>query len=50
MADFGEVLPRAAGALMKHIPFLFGVGMVEDAHDDTAIVEAVRCCSAKKLT
>ena len=41
MADFGEVLPRAAGALMEHIPFLFGIGMVEDAYDDTAIVEAM---------
>ena len=41
MEDFGEVLPRAAGALMEHIPFLFGIGMVEDAHDDTAIVEAI---------
>ena len=41
MADFGEILPKAASALMKHIPFLFGVGMVEDAYDDTAIVEAM---------
>ena len=41
MADFGEILPKAANALMKHIPFLFGVGMVEDAYDDTAIVEAM---------
>ena len=41
ISDFGEVLPRAAGALMEHIPFLFGIGMVEDAHDDTAIVEAM---------
>jgi len=41
MEDFGEVLPRAAGALMEHIPFLFGIGMVEDAYDDTAIIEAM---------
>ena len=27
MENFGEVLPRAAGALMEHIPFLFGVGL-----------------------
>ena len=38
---FGTVLPEATEVLMPHIPFLFGVGLVEDAYDQTAIVEAI---------
>ena len=38
---FGTVLPKAAEALMPHIPFLFGIGLVEDAYDHTAIIEAI---------
>ena len=41
MDRFPEALPAAAEALMEHIPFLFGIGMVEDAYDHTAIVEAI---------
>ncbi len=41
MNRFGEILPRAAGTLMAHIPFLFGIALIEDAYDHTAIVEAV---------
>jgi hypothetical protein len=41
MDSFGTSLPAAARELMKHIPFLFGVGMVEDAYDHTAIIEAI---------
>ena len=26
---------------MPHIPFLFGLGLVEDAYDHTAIIEAI---------
>jgi hypothetical protein len=41
MDRFGEILPPAASTLMARIPFLFGVALVEDAYDNTAIVEAV---------
>ncbi|MEM7117382.1 MAG: hypothetical protein AAF614_33430 [Chloroflexota bacterium] len=41
MSRFPNVLPPAATALMEHIPFLFGVGLVEDAYDHTAVVEAI---------
>lgn len=41
MDRFPDVLPRAAEAILAKVPFLFGVGMVEDAYDDTAIVEAM---------
>ena len=38
---FGIVLPDAAEALMPHIPFLFGIGLIEDAYDQTAVIEAI---------
>jgi Lactate racemase N-terminal domain len=41
MDAFGEVLPKGARFIMDHKPFLFGVGLVENAHDDTAIIEAI---------
>lgn len=41
MDRFAQALPEAATELMKHIPFLFGLGMVEDAYDNTAIIEAM---------
>ena len=41
MDRFAEVLPQAAETLMERIPFLFGIGLVEDAYDHTAIVEAI---------
>jgi Lactate racemase N-terminal domain len=41
MFSFGEVLPKAARFIMAHKPFLFGLGLVENAHDDTAIIEAI---------
>lgn len=41
MTDFGKVLPDAAQAVIDNSNFLFGVGLVEDAHDDTALVEAI---------
>ena len=41
MDYFGIVLPDAARALMPHIPFLFGIALVEDAYDQTAIIEAI---------
>ena len=41
IAEFGDILPRAAKAIMECQPFLFGIGMVEDAYDDTAIVQAM---------
>ena len=41
MDAFGEVLPKAARFIMEHKPFLFGVGAVENAYDDTAIIEAI---------
>jgi hypothetical protein len=41
MDDFATVIPHAAAVLMGRIPFLFGIGLVEDAFDTTAIVEAM---------
>lgn len=41
MDRFPEVLPKAAHELLKHINYLFGIGLIEDAYDHTAIVEAV---------
>ena len=41
MDRFPEVLPEAATTIMEHSSFLFGVGMVENAYDQTAIVEAL---------
>jgi len=41
MDHFPQVLPQAATDLMSKINFLFGVGLIEDAYDDTAFVEAV---------
>jgi len=41
MSRFPDVLPRAATALMVHIPFLFGNGLVEDGYDHTTMVEAI---------
>ena len=46
MDSFGELLPVSARFIMAKLPFLFGVGLVENAHDDTAIIEAL---SAEKL-
>ena len=41
MDRFGSVLPKAANHLMPHIPLLFGLGLIEDAYDQTALIEAV---------
>jgi len=41
MDVFGELLPKAARFIMSKKNFLFGVGMVENAADETAIIEAV---------
>ena len=41
MDDFGTAIPHAASVLMSRIPFLFGIGLVEDSFDTTAIVEAM---------
>ena len=41
MSNFGTAFPNAAKHLLKKINFLFGVGLVEDAYDHTAIVEAI---------
>ena len=41
MTDFGKVLPPAAQAVIDNSRFLFGLGLVEDAFDDTAHVEAI---------
>ena len=41
MTDFGRVLPPAAQAVVDNSRFLFGLGLVEDAFDDTAHVEAI---------
>lgn len=41
MSTFPEVLPRVAEVIIKERPFLFGIGLVENALDETAIVEAI---------
>lgn len=41
MDRFDKVLPIAAEQLMPHIPFRFGVALLEDAFDHTAKVECV---------
>ena len=41
MINFAEALPPAATALMPHIPFLFGLGLVEDGYENTAAIEAI---------
>jgi hypothetical protein len=41
MDDFATAIPHAAELLMGRVPVLFGIGLVEDAFDTTAIVEAM---------
>lgn len=41
MDTFGELLPKAAKLIMAKKNFLFGVAMVENAADETAIIEVV---------
>ena len=41
MDRFPEVLPPVAEFIMERIPFLFGVGLVENAYDETALLEAL---------
>jgi hypothetical protein len=39
MDNFGEILPQVAKLVMAKKNILFGVGMVENAHDETALIE-----------
>ncbi|MFV0478595.1 MAG: lactate racemase domain-containing protein [Parahaliea sp.] len=39
--SFGEIIPKAARLVMEKRKFLFGVAMVENAADETALVEIV---------
>ena len=41
MDFFPEVLPRVATFIMEQTSILFGIGMVENAYDRTAIIEAL---------
>ena len=41
MDVFPEVLPRVATFIMEQTSILFGIGMIENAYDQTAIVEAL---------
>jgi len=41
MDTFGELLPRTAKFIMSKKNFLFGLGMVENAADETALIEVV---------
>lgn len=41
MDRFFEVLPEAARVVMGRLPFLFGVAAVENAHEDTALLECI---------
>lgn len=39
--SFAELIPKGAEHIMQHVNFLFGVAMVENAEDRTALVEVV---------
>ena len=41
MDHFGEVLPQVARVIMGKKNILFGVGLVENAHDETALIEVM---------
>lgn len=41
MVHFAAALPPAAAALLPEINFLFGLGLVEDGYENTAIIEAI---------
>ena len=41
MDTFPQVLPGAAAVIMERAPFLFGIGLVENAYHDTALLEAL---------
>ena len=41
MDRFGELLPKVARLIMSKINFMFGVGLVENAEEDTAILEVL---------
>ena len=41
MDTFGDLLPQAAKVIMQERPFLFGLGLVENALDETALIEAI---------
>lgn len=41
MDRFGSLLPEVGKLIMERTPFLFGVGIVEDAYHRTAYIEAV---------
>ncbi|MDH4247241.1 MAG: nickel-dependent lactate racemase [Deltaproteobacteria bacterium] len=41
MDSFDWLLPKVGKLIMSKRPFLFGVGIVENAYDDTAIIEAI---------
>ena len=41
MDIFPELLPRVADVIMQRANILFGIGMIENAYDQTALVEAL---------
>ena len=41
MDAFGHVLPPLARFIMERVPFVFGVGLVENAYHETAAVEVI---------
>jgi hypothetical protein len=45
---FGELLPRLASMIMGKLPFLFGVGVVENAQEKIALIEAIAAESLLK--
>ncbi len=45
---FGELLPRLASMIMGKLPFLFGVGVVENAQENIALIEAIAAESLLK--
>jgi hypothetical protein len=45
---FGELLPRLASIIMGKLPFLFGVGVVENAQEQLALIETIAAESLLK--
>jgi hypothetical protein len=38
---YREVIPEIAGVILEKLPFLFGVAIVENVYDQTAIIQAI---------
>lgn len=48
MDVFGEFIPRVGSFILERMPILFGLGLVENGYDETAIVEAIPAAQLQK--